>query len=145
MELSPTSFALLGLLSLRPWTTYELAQQLTRSLRWFFPRAERHLYTEVKRLADAGLASAEVGFTGRRRSTTCAITPAAAGAAGRLQTRHAPRPGGRGAVRTFAASGRSQDRWRPRHRPPPGCRGPAGLAAMARQLDGAPLERGDGR
>src|SRR6478672_3069056 len=49
---------------------------MTRSLRWFFPRAERHLYAEVKRLADAGLATAEVGFTGKRRSTTYAITPA---------------------------------------------------------------------
>ena len=76
MEPSPTSFALLGLLSVRAWTTYELAQQMTRSLRWFFPRAERHLYAEVKRLADAGLATAEVGFTGKRRSTTYAITPA---------------------------------------------------------------------
>jgi DNA-binding PadR family transcriptional regulator len=76
MEPSTTSFALLGLLSVRAWTSYELAQQMTRSLRWFFPRAERHLYAEVKRLADAGLATAEVGFTGKRRSTTYAITPA---------------------------------------------------------------------
>ena len=112
MELSPTSFALLGLLSLRPWTTYELAQQLTRSLRWFFPRAERHLYTEVKRLADAGLASAEVGFTGRRRSTTYAITPAGRQALrGWLRTPPAP-PALEAEVLVrafFAESGRSQD------------------------------------
>jgi PadR family transcriptional regulator AphA len=76
MELSPTSFALLGLLAVRPWTTYELANQTKRSLRFFFPRAERHLYAEAKRLADAGLARSEEAFTGRRRSTTYAITPA---------------------------------------------------------------------
>jgi len=75
MELSPTSFALLGLLSVRPWTTYELANQTKRSLRFFFPRAERHLYAEAKRLADAGLARSEEAFTGRRRRTTYAITP----------------------------------------------------------------------
>jgi DNA-binding PadR family transcriptional regulator len=76
MELTPTSFALLGLLSVRPWTTYELANQTKRSLRFFFPRAERHLYAEAKRLADAGLATSDTGFTGKRRSTTYAITPA---------------------------------------------------------------------
>ena len=75
MQLSSTSYALLGLLSLRSWTTYELAHQAQRSLRFFFPRAERHLYAEAKRLADAGLATAEVGYTGKRRSTTYAITP----------------------------------------------------------------------
>ena len=112
MEPSPTSFALLGLLSVRPWTTYELAQQLTRSLRWFFPRAERHLYTEVKRLADAGLASAEVGFTGKRRSTTYAITPAGRQALRDwLQTPPAP-PALEAEVVVrafFAESGRRQD------------------------------------
>jgi PadR family transcriptional regulator AphA len=76
VDLSSTSFALLGLLSVRPWTTYELANQTKRSLRYFFPRAERHLYAEAKRLADAGLARSEEGYTGRRRSTTYAITPA---------------------------------------------------------------------
>ncbi len=76
MELSSTSYALLGLLAVRAWTTYELANQTKRSLRFFFPRAERHLYAEAKRLADAGLARSEEAFTGRRRSTTYAITPA---------------------------------------------------------------------
>ena len=75
MELTPTSFALLGLLSVRPWSTYELAQQTRRSLQYFFPRAERHLYAEAKRLAGAGLARSEVTFTGKRRTTTYAITP----------------------------------------------------------------------
>jgi len=76
MSLSPTSFALLGLLSVRSWTTYELANQTTRSLQYFFPRAERHLYAEIKRLADEGLAKSDTAFTGKRRTTTYAITPA---------------------------------------------------------------------
>jgi DNA-binding PadR family transcriptional regulator len=76
MEQGPSSFALLGLLAVRPWSTYELAHQTKRSLRFFFPRAERHLYAEAKRLADAGLARSTSTFTGRRRATTYAITPA---------------------------------------------------------------------
>jgi DNA-binding PadR family transcriptional regulator len=75
MQLSPTSYALLGLLALRSWTTYELAQQAERSLRYLYPRAERHLYAEAKRLAAAGLAETEVHYTGKRRSTTYRITP----------------------------------------------------------------------
>jgi PadR family transcriptional regulator AphA len=75
VHLSPTSYALLGLLSLRRWTTYELTQQAQRSLRFLYPRAERHLYAEAKRLADGGLARAESTYTGKRRSTIYAITP----------------------------------------------------------------------
>jgi PadR family transcriptional regulator AphA len=41
-----TSYAVLGLLSVRSWTTYELAKQVQRSLNWFWPRAERKLYDE---------------------------------------------------------------------------------------------------
>lgn len=76
MSLSPSSHALLGLLSLRAWTTYELTQQAHRSLRFLFPRAERHLYAEAKRLAKEGLARTEETYTGKRKSTTYSITPA---------------------------------------------------------------------
>ena len=53
--LTSTTHAVLGLLSLRPWTTYELAKQVQRSLGWFWPRAERKLYDEPKRLVAAGV------------------------------------------------------------------------------------------
>ena len=65
---------MLGLLALRPWTTYELAKQMQRSVRWFWPRAERKLYEEPKRLAALGLATVETTATGRRRSTVYQIT-----------------------------------------------------------------------
>lgn len=71
-----TGYALLGLLALRPWTTYELAQQVRRSLSWFWPRTERKLYDEPKRLVAAGLATAREEFTGRRRRTVYEITDA---------------------------------------------------------------------
>ena len=70
-----TAFALLGLLSVRPWTTYELAQQVRRSLSWFWPRAERKLYDDPKRLAADGLATASEEYTGRRKRTVYDITP----------------------------------------------------------------------
>jgi DNA-binding PadR family transcriptional regulator len=69
-----TAYALLGLLSVRPWTTYELAQQVRRSLNWFWPRAERKLYDDPKRLAAEGLATATEEYTGRRKRTVYAIT-----------------------------------------------------------------------
>jgi DNA-binding PadR family transcriptional regulator len=71
---STTSYALLGLLSLRSWTTYELAKQVQRSLGWFWPRAERKLYDEPKRLVAAGLAKSDREMTGARPSTVYAVT-----------------------------------------------------------------------
>jgi DNA-binding PadR family transcriptional regulator len=75
-KIPPTTYALLGLLSLQPWTTYELARQSDRSLRWFFPRAERGVYQEAKRLVDLGWATATATWAGRRRGTSYEITDA---------------------------------------------------------------------
>jgi DNA-binding PadR family transcriptional regulator len=66
----------LGLLALRDWTTYELAKQMHRSLHWFWPRAERKLYDEPKRLVADGLATASAEATGKRPKTVYSITPA---------------------------------------------------------------------
>lgn len=75
MELSTTSYALLGLLSLRPWTTYELAQQAKRSLRLMWPVAERQLYEHPKVLVRHGLATVRKETTGARRRSVYDITP----------------------------------------------------------------------
>ena len=75
-QLSPTSFAILGLLSIQPFTTYELAQQMDRTLSWFWPRAASMIYEEPKKLVTAGLATSRATFTGRRRSTVYEITDA---------------------------------------------------------------------
>ena len=69
-----TPYAILGLLALRPWTTYELAQQVRTSLHWFWPRAERKLYDDPKRLAADGLAKATEEYTGKRKRTVYTIT-----------------------------------------------------------------------
>lgn len=73
---SSTAYALLGLLSVRDWSTYELAKQADRSLGWFWPRAERRLYDDAKRLDRLGLARSSTEPTGRRPRTVYAITPA---------------------------------------------------------------------
>lgn len=65
---------MLGLLSLHEWSTYELAQQVRRSLRWFWPRAERAVYDVPKKLVAAGFATASKERTGRRPRTVYAIT-----------------------------------------------------------------------
>src|ERR1700730_16761929 len=75
-ELTTTSYAVLSLLALRSWTTYELAQQMKRDLHWFWPRAESNLYLEPKKLVGHGLARAEKRYRGRRPSTVYKITPA---------------------------------------------------------------------
>jgi DNA-binding PadR family transcriptional regulator len=54
-ELTTTSYAILGLLNLRPHTAYELAAQSQRSLRFAWPTAPSRLYAEPKRLAELGL------------------------------------------------------------------------------------------
>jgi len=73
-SLTTTSHALLGLLSLRSWTTYELTKQVQRGLGWFWPRAERKLYDEPKHLVAAGLATATEQHTGKRPRTVYSIT-----------------------------------------------------------------------
>jgi PadR family transcriptional regulator, regulatory protein AphA len=72
--MSTTSHAILGLLSLRSWTTYELAKQVQRSIGWFWPRAERKLYDEPKRLVAAGLATCTQQMTGARPRTVYRVT-----------------------------------------------------------------------
>jgi DNA-binding PadR family transcriptional regulator len=73
--LTTTSFAILGLLAIRPWTTYELTQQMDRSLGRVWPRAASKLYEEPKKLVAAGLARASKETVGRRSRTVYAITP----------------------------------------------------------------------
>jgi PadR family transcriptional regulator, regulatory protein AphA len=78
--LTTTSYAVLALLALQPWTTYQLATQMERSLGWIWPRAVSRLYEEPKKLVAAGLATSRPGATGRRRKTVYSITPAGRGA-----------------------------------------------------------------
>lgn len=72
--LTSTSYAILGLLAVKPWTTYELAQQMDRALGRFWPRAESKLYEEPKKLVAHGLARASSEMVGKRPRTLYTIT-----------------------------------------------------------------------
>ena len=74
--LTPTSFAILGLLGIRPWSTYELTRQMDRSLGRIWPRAQSKLYEEPKKLVEHGFAEAATEQVGRRPRTVYSITPA---------------------------------------------------------------------
>jgi DNA-binding PadR family transcriptional regulator len=72
--LTTTSYAILSLLAVQPWTTYELARQMDRSLGRVWPRAQSKLYEEPKKLVAHGLATARHERVGRRPRTVYAIT-----------------------------------------------------------------------
>ena len=74
-DLTTTSYAILGLLALKPWTTYELAQQMDRAINDFWPRARSKLYEEPKKLVAHGLAKAKPETVGKRPRTVYSITP----------------------------------------------------------------------
>ena len=72
--MTTTSYAILGLLAVKPWTTHELVQQVDRSLRRIWPRAQSKLYEEPKKLVAHGYARATDDSVGRRRRTRYTIT-----------------------------------------------------------------------
>jgi PadR family transcriptional regulator, regulatory protein AphA len=74
--LTTTSYAVLGLLSVRPWSTYELTRQMDQSLGRIWPRARSKLYEEPKKLVAHGLAAASTETVGRRPRTVYTITGA---------------------------------------------------------------------
>ena len=73
--LSTTSYAILGLLAVQPWSTYELTKQMDRSLGRVWPRAQSKLYEEPKKLVECGLARVRTELVGRRPRAVYAITP----------------------------------------------------------------------
>lgn len=72
--LTTTSYAVLGLLAVKPWSSYELTQQMDRSLGRVWPRAASKLYEEPKKLVAHGFARSSTERNGRRTRTVYAIT-----------------------------------------------------------------------
>jgi PadR family transcriptional regulator, regulatory protein AphA len=72
--MTTTSYAILGLLAVKTWTTHELVRQVDRSLRRIWPRAQSKLYEEHKKLVAHGYARATDDSVGRRRRTRYTIT-----------------------------------------------------------------------
>jgi len=74
--LPPRSYAILGLLAIRDWTTHELARQMDQGVGLIWTAARSMVYEEPKRLARLGLAQARAETRGRRTRTWYSITPA---------------------------------------------------------------------
>ena len=73
-RITVSSYAVLGLLAIQPWTAYALTRQATRSLRFAWPKSERLLYSEPKKLVEHGLATARREPVGQRNRTVYTIT-----------------------------------------------------------------------
>jgi DNA-binding PadR family transcriptional regulator len=72
--MTTSSYAVLALLDLKPWTGYELTQQAQRSLRYAWPKSERLLYSEPKKLVDLGYANTHTEQNGKRTRNVYEIT-----------------------------------------------------------------------
>ena len=73
-RMTTSSYAVLALLDLKPWTGYELTQQAQRSLRYAWPKSERLLYSEPKKLVRLGYASTHKQVSGNRSRNVYEIT-----------------------------------------------------------------------
>jgi DNA-binding PadR family transcriptional regulator len=82
MELSSTAHVILGMLSWKPMSGYDVKATVDGSTRFFWAASYGQIYPELRRLADAGLIESEDGSQGGRRRTVFRIT-----AAGREQLR----------------------------------------------------------
>ncbi|MCH7670066.1 MAG: PadR family transcriptional regulator [Acidobacteria bacterium] len=69
-----SSYAVLALLALKPWTGYELTHQAQRSLRYAWPKSERLLYAEPKKLVELGFATVHQEDSGKRTRNVYTIT-----------------------------------------------------------------------
>ena len=78
--MTTSSFAVLALLALKPWTGYELTRQAHRSLRYAWPKSERLLYSEPKKLVELGYATVHKESVGIRTRNVYAITEEGRGA-----------------------------------------------------------------
>jgi PadR family transcriptional regulator, regulatory protein AphA len=73
-RLTTTTYGVLGLLAVRPHSTYELAKAMDRSVGRVWPRAQSKLFEEPKKLVAHGYASARDDSVGRRPRTVYTIT-----------------------------------------------------------------------
>lgn len=76
-RITTTSYGLLSLLAVRPWSAYEITAQMQRSLRFMCPRAESNVYAGLKTAVEHGLARTTTEPAGQTRTRQIyTITPA---------------------------------------------------------------------
>ena len=74
VELSPTAYVILGMVSRQPRSGYEIKALVDNSTRFFWAASYGQIYPELKRLAEAGLVEGADAPTGERKRTVYAIT-----------------------------------------------------------------------
>ncbi len=74
MELSPTAYVILGMLSREARSGYEIKAAVDNSTRFFWAASYGQIYPELKRLAEAGLIEGRDAPQGGRKRTVYAIT-----------------------------------------------------------------------
>lgn len=74
MELSPTAYVILGMVSREPRSGYEIKALVDNSTRFFWAASYGQIYPELKRLSKAGLVEGVDAPRGGRKRTVYAIT-----------------------------------------------------------------------
>jgi DNA-binding PadR family transcriptional regulator len=74
MELSPTAYVILGMVSREPRSGYEIKALVDDSTRFFWATSYGQIYPELKRLSGAGLVEGVDAPRGERKRTVYAIT-----------------------------------------------------------------------
>src|SRR3954471_8646458 len=75
MALAPTSYVVLGMISLGKRTGYEIKQLVDRSTRFFWAASYGQIYPELRRLEEAGLITGHADPQGGRRRRAYDLTP----------------------------------------------------------------------
>jgi DNA-binding PadR family transcriptional regulator len=76
MELSPTAYVILGMVSRTPRSGYEIKALVDNSTRFFWAASYGQIYPELKRLSQAGLVEGSDSPRGERKRTVYSITKA---------------------------------------------------------------------
>jgi PadR family transcriptional regulator, regulatory protein AphA len=74
VELSPTAYVILGMVSREPRSGYEIKALVDDSTRFFWATSYGQIYPELKRLSEAGLVEGADVPRGERKRTVYAIT-----------------------------------------------------------------------
>jgi DNA-binding PadR family transcriptional regulator len=74
VELSPTAYVILGMVSREPRSGYEIKALVDNTTRFFWAASYGQIYPELKRLSEAGLVEGVDAPRGERKRTVYAIT-----------------------------------------------------------------------
>jgi DNA-binding PadR family transcriptional regulator len=74
MELSPTAYVILGMVSREPRSGYEIKAVVDETTRFFWAASYGQIYPELKRLSEAGLVEGIDASRGERKRSVYAIT-----------------------------------------------------------------------